>query len=189
MEHPQPPGARDLLPSLRRGPGEAQSARVQRGVRTQVLPGGLPACQLSGLEYTIIITKHLGSYSVNQIFYIPSITVKCQLWNTNKEILKFCYFKAGKAGHSSHHVEYLLLESGGDLNPALDSLGIAHQDHVSSNGMFVFEEYEKEMVNQISLPNSNSLPHGDNTMSIDKIDEWILTGVKKVFEPKSKTKN
>ena len=79
VEHPQPPGARDLLPPLRRGPGEAQSARVQRGVRTQVLPGGLPACQLSGLEYTIIITKHLGSYSVNQIFYTPSITVKCQL--------------------------------------------------------------------------------------------------------------
>ena len=56
-------------------------------------------------------------------------------------------------------------------------------------GMFVFEEYEKEVVNQFSLPNSNSLPQRDNTMSIDKIDEWILTGVKKVFEPKSKTKN
>ena len=44
LEHPQPLGARDLLPQLRRGPGEAESARVQRGVRTQVLPGGLPVC-------------------------------------------------------------------------------------------------------------------------------------------------
>ena len=56
--------------------------------------------------------------------------------------LKFCYFKARPAGTSSH-IEYLLLEAGADLNQPLDqgrqarpghSLGIAHQDHVSSSG-------------------------------------------------------
>ena len=54
-------------------------------------------------------------------------------------------------------------------------------------GMFVFEEYEKDQ--QISLGNPPSAPSKDRQISIDKIDEWILTGVKKVFEPKSKTKN
>ena len=52
-------------------------------------------------------------------------------------------------------------------------------------GMFVFEDVPQ----QISLSNSHSLPQQDKTISIDKIDEWILTGVKKVFEPKGKTKN
>ena len=47
--------------------------------------------------------------------------------------------------------------------------------------------YEKDQ--QISLGNPPSVPSKDRQISIDKIDEWILTGVKKVFEPKSKTKN
>ena len=58
-------------------------------------------------------------------------------------------------------------------------------------GMFVFEEYEKEVAHQISLTNSQSLPQHqqDHTnMDIDNIDQWILSGVKKVFEPKTKTK-
>ena len=47
--------------------------------------------------------------------------------------------------------------------------------------------HEKDQ--QISLGNPPSAPSKDRQISIDKIDEWILTGVKKVFEPKSKTKN
>ena len=57
-------------------------------------------------------------------------------------------------------------------------------------GMFVFEEYDKEVAHQISLTNSQPLPQQDHTnIDIDNIDQWILSGVKKVFEPKTKTKN
>ena len=56
--------------------------------------------------------------------------------------------------------------------------------------MFVFEEYDKEVAHQISLTNSQPLPQQDHTnMDIDNIDQWILSGVKKLFEPKTKTKN
>ena len=58
--------------------------------------------------------------------------------------------------------------------------------------MFIFEDYDKEVAHQISLTNSQPLPQQDHTnkdLDIDNIDQWILSGVKKVFEPKTKTKN
>jgi len=88
---------------------------------------------------------------------------------------------------SSRYAQYLLLDSpqlqGLDHDPINDrvlgmpgKLGIAHQDH----GMFVFEEYEKEVAHQMSLVNTNEPK--DEKMPID---QWIISGVKKVFDKKN----
>merc|ERR1719342_1544089 len=88
---------------------------------------------------------------------------------------------------SSRYAQYLLLDSpqlqGLDHDPINDrvlgmpgKLGIAHQD----NGMFVFEEYEKEVAHQMSLVNTNEPK--DEKMPID---QWIISGVKKVFDKKN----
>ena len=46
--------------------------------------------------------------------------------------------------------------------------------------MFVFEEYEKEVAHQMSLVNTNEPK--DEKMPID---QWIISGVKKVFDKKN----
>ena len=43
--------------------------------------------------------------------------------------------------------------------------------------MFVFEEYEKEVANQMSLVNTKN-----SKQEKLPIDEWIISGVKKVFQ-------
>ena len=66
--------------------------------------------------------------------------MKYKYWDT-----EVCYFKAEKA--EENQVEYLLLETDPDPNPDLEespSLGIAHQDHVSSE--------ERCPLHQVSLP-------------------------------------
>ena len=44
--------------------------------------------------------------------------------------------------------------------------------------MFVFEEYEKEVANQMSLVN----PKKSKQEPKMPIDEWIISGVKKAFQ-------
>jgi len=56
-------------------------------------------------------------------------------------------------------------------------LGIAHQDH----GMFVFEDYEKEVAHQMSLIKDN-LEQDQKDLALD---EWIGLAVKKVFKKKN----
>ena len=46
--------------------------------------------------------------------------------------------------------------------------------------MFVFEEYEKEVAHQMSLVNTNQ-PEEPKL----PIDQWIISGVKKVFDKKN----
>ena len=72
--------------------------------------------------------------------------MKYKYWET-----EVCYFKAEKA--EENQVEYLLLETDRDPNPDLEespSLGIAHQDHVSSEEEE--EEEERCPLHQVSLP-------------------------------------
>jgi len=95
----------------------------------------------------------------------------------------------------STHVQYLLLDNRGDpkrkqvefevdldslgvLGMPSDKLGVAHQDH----GMFVFEEYEKEVAHQMSLVNTNEPNNEEPKLPID---QWIISGVKKVFDKKN----
>ena len=51
-------------------------------------------------------------------------------------------------------------------------------------GMFVFEEYEKEVSHQMSLVKTNS-PDLKAEKPKMPIDEWIISGVKKVFDKKN----
>ena len=50
--------------------------------------------------------------------------------------------------------------------------------------MFVFEEYEKEVSHQMSLVKTNS-PDSKAEKPKMPIDEWIISGVKKVFDKKN----
>lgn len=49
--------------------------------------------------------------------------------------------------------------------------------------MFVFEEYEKEVAHQMSLVDTGSPDHEQEPKM--PIDEWIMSGVKKVFDKKN----
>ena len=48
--------------------------------------------------------------------------------------------------------------------------------------MFVFEEYEKEVAHQMSLVNTNEPNNEEPKLPID---QWIISGVKKVFDKKN----